>query len=71
MKEDSLFLQKLLEEARKEIDLREGLKQISFRQCISHWYALNCFSKHKGSIQQVPVMRLEEKAIYLKIRKTP
>ena len=34
-------------------------------------YVLNCFSKHKGSIQQVPEMRLAGKAIYPTIKKTP
>ena len=29
------------------------------------------FSKHRGSIQQVPVMKLVERAICLGIRKTP
>ena len=34
-------------------------------------YVLNCFSKRKESIQQVPAMKLVVRVIYLKIKKTP
>ena len=42
-----------------------------FRHGLTARYVLNCFSKHKENIQQVLAMKLVERVIYLKIKKTP